>query len=146
MRNAGASSNAKRRMAEAVLDASAILALLRGEPGAEQVEGILRDALVSVVNEAEVIGRLISGGHPPQQALAVVASLPYELVELDRALSRQAGAWWGVTKPYGLSLADRCCLALAKREGLPALTADASWTEVDVGAEVRLISGRRSRR
>jgi len=132
-------------MAEVVLDASAILALLLGEPGSEQVEAILRDALVSVVNEAEVIGRLISGSQPPPQALDLVGSLPYKLIELDKELSRQAGAWWGVTKPYGLSLADRCCLALAKREGLPAMTADTAWAEVDVGVEVKLISGRRSR-
>ena len=132
-------------MAEAVLDASAILALLLGEPGSEQVEELIRDALVSVVNESEVIGRLIAGGQPAAQALDVVASLPYQLVDLDRELSRQAGAWWGITKPYGLSLADRCCLALAKREGVPAITADTAWAEVDVGVEVKLISGRRGR-
>jgi PIN domain nuclease of toxin-antitoxin system len=132
-------------MAEAVLDASAILALLRHEPGAEQVAALIRGALVSVVNEAEVVGRLISGGQPPQQALDIVGSLPYELVELDRALARQAGAWWGVTKPYGLSLADRCCLALAERERLPVLTSDAKWTELPINVEVRLFRRRMPR-
>ena len=129
-------------MAEAVLDASAILALLRSEPGSEQVAPLIADALVSVVNEAEVIGRLIWRGQTPEQALAVVAGLPYQVVDLDRDLCRQAGAWSGITKAHGLSLADRCCLALAAREGLPALTADRSWSRVALGVEVHLISGR----
>jgi PIN domain nuclease of toxin-antitoxin system len=129
-------------MAEVVLDASAILALLHSEPGAEQVAPLMEMALVSVINEAEVISRLIARGRRPEEALTIVKTLPYELVDLDRDLGRRAGAWWGVTKPQGLSLGDRCCLALAEREGLPALTADRSWSKIALGVEVRLIAGR----
>lgn len=132
-------------MTEAVLDASAILALLRGEPGSEQVAELIAEALVSVVNEAEVIGKLIARGQTPEQAREVVGTLPYKLADLDRELSRRAGSWWAVTKPQGLSLADRCCLALAERERLPAVTADTAWTKIDLDVEVRLISGRRGR-
>lgn len=129
-------------MAEVVLDASAILAVLHSEPGAEQVAPLMEMALVSVINEAEVIGRLIGRGRSPEEAVKIVKALPYELVDLDRDLSRRAGAWSGVTKPQGLSLGDRCCLALAEREGLPALTADSSWSKITLGVEVRLIPGR----
>jgi ribonuclease VapC len=129
-------------MAEAVLDASAILALLRAEPGSDQVTAVIAEALVSVINEAEVIGKLIWRGQTSEQALSTVRGLPYRLVDLDRDLCRRAGAWWGVTKPQGLSLADRCCLALAERERLPALTADGSWSKIALDVEVRLISGR----
>lgn len=131
-------------MAEVVLDASAILAMLRAEPGAEQVAEVIGEALVSVINEAEVIGKLIWRGQSPEQALQVVRSLPYKLVNLDSDLCRRAGSWWGVTKPQGLSLADRCCLALAQRERLPALTTDTGWTKIALKVDVRLISGRRS--
>ena len=130
-------------MAEAVLDASAILAVLNSEPGAEQVAPLMETALVSVINEAEVIGRLVARGRSPEGAVNIVKALPYQLVELDRDLCRRAGAWWGVTKPQGLSLADRCCLALAEREGLPALTADTSWAEINLPVRVHLICGRR---
>jgi PIN domain nuclease of toxin-antitoxin system len=130
-------------MAEAVLDASAILALLRAEPGAEQVAGVIGNALVSVINEAEVIGKLIWRGQAPEQALGIVKSLPYRLIDLDRELCRRAGSWWAVTKPQGLSLGDRCCLALAQREKLPALTTDTSWADVALGVEIRLIRQRR---
>jgi PIN domain nuclease of toxin-antitoxin system len=130
-------------MAEVVLDASAILAMLRGEPGGEQVSAVIRRALVSVINEAEVIGKLIWRGQSPEQALNVVEALPYALVDLDEELCRRAGSWWAATRPQGLSLADRCCLALAEREQLPALTGDRAWVGVSIGVEIRLLSGRR---
>jgi PIN domain nuclease of toxin-antitoxin system len=129
-------------MAEVVLDASAILALLRAEPGSEQVAEVITDALVSVINEAEVIGKLIWRGQTPAQAERAVRGLAYQLVDLDRDLCRRAGSWWAVTQPQGLSLADRCCLALAERERLPAITTDRSWSKISLGVEVRLVSGR----
>lgn len=129
-------------MAEVVLDASAILALLRSEAGSEQVDAVIADSLVSVINEAEVIGKLIWRGQSPEQAVEVVRTLPYQLVDLDKGLCQRAGSWWGVTRPQGLSIADRCCLALAEREGLPALTADSSWAKITLDVEVRLISDR----
>ena len=133
-------------MAAVVLDASAVLALVRNEPGSEQVAEVIGRALVTVVNEAEVIGKLIWRGQTPEQAVAVVQGLPYEVVDVDRELCNQAGAWWGETKAQGLSLADRCCLALAQRERLPALTTDASWARISLPVDVRLISGRRKTR
>lgn len=130
-------------MAEAVLDSSAILAVLRSEPGVEQVIAAMARSLVSVVNEAEVVSKLIWRGDTPAQALQIVAALPYETVALDRYLADRAGALWPLTKRYGLSLGDRCCLALAERERLPVLTADTIWRDVDIGVEIRMITGRR---
>jgi PIN domain nuclease of toxin-antitoxin system len=129
-------------MTEVVLDASAILTLLRNEPGAEEVVDVIENSLVSPINEAEVIGKLIQRGQTPEEALSVVENLPYRLVDLDTELCRRAGSWWAVTRPQGLSLADRCCLALAERANLPALTADRSWIGVALDVEVRLIAGR----
>lgn len=132
-------------MPRAILDASAVLALLQGEPGADEVSKIIADSLISVANEAEVIGRLISLGQSPAQALEAVDSLPYTVVDLERATSRRAGSWWGETRPQGLSLADRCCLALAERMKLPALTADRIWAKITLNVEVKLIGGRGGR-
>ena len=126
-------------MAEAVLDASAILALLRLESGWERIESVLAEGLVSVVNESEVISKLVSRGQTPSQALEVVQALPYQLVDLDAGLARRAGVVWQETKPQGLSFADRCCLALAERERLPALTTDRAWSKVSIGVKVELI-------
>jgi PIN domain nuclease of toxin-antitoxin system len=125
-------------MAEAVLDSSAILGLLWREPGFEQVAEVVGRSLVSVVNEAEVISVLIQKGDTAERALAIVRALPYEAVDLDQQLARRAGALWQSFKPRGLSLGDRCCLALAEREGLPALTSDQRWAELPIDVTVRL--------
>jgi PIN domain nuclease of toxin-antitoxin system len=109
------------------------------EPGWERIEGVLAEGLVSVVNESEVISKLIWRGQTPDQALEVVRSLPYQLVDLDKGLARRAGVLWQATKAQGLSFADRCCLALAERERLPALTTDKVWTKVSIGVKVELI-------
>ena len=44
-----------------------------------------------------------------------------------------------ITKAQGLSLADRACLVLAARLGVPALTTDRTWADTEVDAEVKLI-------
>lgn len=129
-------------MAEVILDASAILALLRLEPGFQQVADVIANGIVSVVNESEVISKLVWHGHTSEQALGVVADLPYRTVGLDRSLAQRAGLLWQLTKPQGLSFADRCCLALAEKERLPVLTADRRWAEVSMGLHIQLISGR----
>jgi len=126
-------------MAEAVLDSSAILTVLQSEPGAQQISELMDRSLVSVVNEAEVISVLIQKGSAPDHALDLVLSLPYELVDLDRKLARRAGTLWREFKPRGLSLGDRCCLALAEREGLPALTTDKRWADLSSTVDIRFI-------
>jgi ribonuclease VapC len=78
-------------VADAVLDSSAILAVLLSEPGAESVSSIMSQSLVSVANEAEVITVLIRNGSPPDRAVGLVRDLTYEIVDLDPALARTPG-------------------------------------------------------
>jgi PIN domain nuclease of toxin-antitoxin system len=126
-------------MARAVLDSSAILAVLRRESGWERVDALFGDAIVSVVNEAEVISKLIWRGDTPEAAQQTASRMPYEVVPLDRDLARRAGVLWDTTRRQGLSLGDRCCLALAEREGLPALTTDKAWANITLNVEVKII-------
>ena len=51
-------------MSEVVLDASALLALLRDEPGAAKVADAIGDARMSSVNYAEVVSHFIHAGMP----------------------------------------------------------------------------------
>jgi PIN domain nuclease of toxin-antitoxin system len=124
---------------EIVLDSSAILAVLLAEGGAEPVTQLMPRSVVSVANEAEVITVLIRNGRSPRQSIQLVRALPYTLVELDADMARRAGTLWKPVKPRGLSLGDRCCLALAERERLPVLTADGRWADLDLDVEVRLL-------
>ena len=72
-----------------------------------------------------------SGADGADRGLAAdtLLALPLIVIDLDAHLAIEAGAMLAQTKPFGLSLGDRACLALAKREGLPALTADRTWAE-----------------
>lgn len=123
-----------------VLDASALLALLRGEAGAKKVEGALAGARMSVVNMAEVASHYHKLGMPDEDVDAMLRPLPIELVPADAALAREAGRLRRHTVEGGLSLGDRFCLALAKREGLPAWTSDRKWKEIAAAAEVKVVA------
>lgn len=125
-------------MTEAVLDASAILALLKGERGGSKVAGVVADAVVGVFNEAEVVSHFVHLGAPIEEIRAMLGALPYTVAPADEALGWEAGALRAATSAAGLSLGDRFCLALAKRLGVPAYTADRAWKDVatDVGAKV----------
>ena len=128
-------------MTSFVLDASAILALLRGEPGADKVKDALDGSVMSAVNLGEVVSHYAKLGAARQDIEAMLRPLPIRLVPLDVALSYDAGMLRPITLEGGLSLGDRCCLALAKREGLPALTAERRWPLIAeaAGVTVKLI-------
>ena len=125
-----------------VLDASALLAFLSKEPGQQIVaDAIDEGAAACVGNLAEVITVLIRGGFTADEAVEVVSDLSVTRFDLDFDLSARCGVLFADTRSAGLSLGDRMCLALAIREGLPALTADRAWSAIApaVGAAVNLI-------
>jgi PIN domain nuclease of toxin-antitoxin system len=126
-------------MADVVLDASAVLAVLNGEPGAEAVWDCLPGAHLSAVNAAEVAAKLVDGGLDPETAGQSVVRLGTRLVPFEAVDVVSVADIRSVTRSAGLSLGDRACLALARRLGLPALTADRQWRGIQVGVEVRLI-------
>lgn len=126
-------------MADVVLDASAILAMLRREPGGEKVFELLPRAMISAVNYAEVASKLIDLGASRQDAAEVVEELGSKVEPLDARAALDAGLLRVSTRAHGLSLGDRACLALARARGLPAVTADRAWAAVDVGVEIVLI-------
>jgi len=123
---------------DAVLDASAFLALIRGEPGAEVVGEYRRTALSSV-NLTETVSRLIDLGMTPDAAVDVVDYYPTIVLPFDRDLALRASALRDPTRRFGLSLGDCACLALAMRESLPVLTTDRVWTSLDLNIQIRLI-------
>lgn len=123
-------------MNEVVLDASALLALLRDEPGADKVANAIADSRMSSVNFAEVVSHFIHAGMPAGEVDAMLNPLPMAIVDADHGLATIAGRLRAATADVGLSLGDRFCLALARRDGLPALTADKQWRTVADAAGV----------
>lgn len=126
-------------MTECVLDASAVLADLLDEPGAERVRAVIHGAFVSAVNYAETISKLVDKGFEPIEARKRVDELPCIVVPVEKACAAEAGMLRAATRKTGLSLGDRMCLALARQLELPALTAERLWSGLDLDVEVALI-------
>ncbi len=127
-----------------VLDASAILALLFDEPGAEAVSARHAEPLfMSAVNAAEVVSKLIDAGQEPREAIEVFRSIQdaadLAAIPFDTSQALDAAAIRAGTRDHGLSLGDRACLALARSLKLPAMTADRTWKKLRLGVEIRAI-------
>jgi PIN domain nuclease of toxin-antitoxin system len=119
-----------------VVDASALLALLNGEPGAERVAERLPAAAIGTVNLAEVVAKLADAGVPEVQLRQVLNGLGLDVHPFDMDQAWEAGLLRARTRTLGLSLGDRACLALGLALGRPVLTADRSWSKLRVGVEI----------
>jgi ribonuclease VapC len=109
-----------------VLDASALLAYLQGEEGAETVEHALSEgAVCSAINWSEVAQKVLAHGRDWSLSRTLLLShdLAIEPVLVEDA-ELAASSW---RAGQGLSIADRCCLALGERLGRDVLTADTAW-------------------
>jgi ribonuclease VapC len=126
-------------MSEVILDASALLALLNEEPGAEIVTESVAQAAVCAVNFSEVAAKLSEGGMPEDAIREALEGLGLDVVPFDRDQAYATGFLRSLTKPLGLGLGDRACLALAKKRGLTALRADRTWEKFNIGINVQVI-------
>jgi ribonuclease VapC len=124
---------------EVVLDASAAIALTDEEPGADVVDAVLDDAVISAVNLSEVIAVLIDAGFEFDRARAMVGRIGLPVIAFDEPQGLHAGRLRATTRAAGLSLGDRACLSLAEWREAAALTADGRWATLPLSTEIRLI-------
>lgn len=125
-----------------VFDASALLAVTLGEPGADRVVRFLSEAppALSALNFAEALGRYRRRGGDGGPVLRLVDAFDIEVVAFGARDAEMAAALEPTTRAKGLSLADRACLVLALTRGEPAITADRPWGELpDLGVDIVLI-------
>ncbi len=122
-----------------VLDASALLAFLHGEPGAEVVGKSLNGGLVSALNWSEIVQKSIAHGVDVRGMREDFSGLGLSIVDFTPAQAELAAALWRHTHALGLSLADRACLSLGMIRECPVVTADRAWSGLALDLEVRLI-------
>ena len=126
-------------MDEVVLDSSAIIAVLREEPGASLVRSSLGRAIINTVTLAEVVTKLADSGRSENAIQNTLADLDIRVVPFDQDQAFRAGMLRPVTRKDGLSLGDRACLALAQSTALTVLTADRAWADIPVDINIQLI-------
>lgn len=118
-----------------VLDASALLAYLSGEPGADVVEDNLDGAVIGAANWSEVLQKLHSRGADWEIAAALLESLSMKVEAVSVRDAELAAKMWRLDS--GLSLGDRLCLALTSRLDAVALTADRAWGQSERVHQIR---------
>lgn len=127
-------------MNKVVLDASAILAIIQRERGAEKLTAeIMRGALVGTVNLAEVQTKLVKGGYSAGQAWEDALSLVHGVEIFTGEQAKIAGTLIQKTERFGLSLGDRACLALAIALNAPVYTTEQAWRDLKVGVPIHVI-------
>ncbi len=129
-------------MRRSALDASAILAALFREPGADRVEECLEQGIVSAVNLTEIAAKLADRGLTARQAEDLQVPLNLTVHAFDELAALTAASLRTRTRSIGLSLGDRACLALGLTEGIPVVTTDCGWAGVADELDVDLILAR----
>ena len=124
---------------QVVLDASALLAALHGEPGGYAVANQLEIAAICTVNLSEVIQRSLARGVEIDGLRDDLVAVGLTIIPFTAGDAETAAKLWSATHSLGLSLGDRACLALAQRLRLPAITADKVWGQLRISIPIQVI-------
>ena len=126
-----------------VLDASALLAVTKGEKGAETVMELIEanDCVISSVNMAEVATRMLDLGLPLNELKRALGLFNMDVIDFNEEQAVTCAELRPLTKSAGLSLGDRACLGLAKLMDGTAVTSDRPWMAIAeaVGVKVLII-------
>lgn len=126
-------------MNSCVLDASALLAVIAIESGWERAVRWLPGAAISAVNLSEVAAKLAERGVPIDDAEYRLSQYELNVLAFDQSLAYAAAGLRPLTRSLGLSFGDRACLATARHLGLPAITAEREWGQLQIGVTIETI-------
>lgn len=125
-------------MSKFVLDSSAVTAVMRAEPGSENILPYLNGSLISCVNLAELFSLARSRGSAPEVDAAAVRQMQLVTKPFDDLQAMTAAGLIAKTENGNIGFADRACLALAITQQMPVLTGDRAWLKYDLGIDIRL--------
>ena len=119
-------------MTSVVFDASAVVAVLRDEPGANTIAPFCGDGLLSAVNLQEAIKILRGRGFSAKGVAYMIETLDLEIIPHNEIDAYQAAELVQATQQFGSGLGDRTCMALAISKGVPAITTDRAWAKLSI--------------
>jgi len=123
-----------------ILDASALLALIQEETGAEIIKPLLKFSVMSAVNVTETLSVLQRTNISPEEGLTLITDIVTTIVPFDLEQAEQVAKLHPLVQLQGLSLADRACIALGIKLQIPIYTADRIWDELKLdNIDIRLI-------
>jgi PIN domain nuclease of toxin-antitoxin system len=123
-----------------ILDASALLALIQEETGAEIIKPLLKFSVMSAVNVTETLSVLQRTNISPEEGLTLITDIVTTIVPFDLEQAAQVAKLHPLVQPQGLSLADRACIVLGIKLQIPIYTADRIWDEIKLdNIDIRLI-------
>ena len=123
-----------------ILDASALLALIQEETGAEIIKPLLKFSVMSAVNVTETLSVLQRTNISPEEGRTLITDIITTIVPFDLEQAEQVAKLHPLVQPQGLSLADRACIALGIKLQIPIYTADRIWAELKLdNIDIRLI-------
>lgn len=124
-----------------VLDASAVLAFLYQEPGADDIASRINGSLISSVNFSEVLQKAKAEGFDLDEVASLLRAMVEGVVPFDDAMAVDTALLWDTTRSAGLSLADRACLALSASIGGVAVTTDTAWSALVIpNGDIHVVS------
>ena len=116
-----------------ILDASALIALLKSEPYSEKLKEVLPFSVMSTINVAEVAKYFVEKHNIAISVIkSAIESNLYEVIPFDAEQAYISAELITITKKYGLSIGDRACLALGMTKGYPVYTADKIWANLNI--------------
>ncbi len=125
---------------QTILDSSALLAALRGEVGASEIMEIIDNGThMTTVNLAEVITKLYHYKTTREEIDELIYDLPIHFIDVDKELAQLSSSYYPQARKFGLSLADKICLAAAQRGNYTAVTTDEIWAKMDLDIKVQVI-------
>jgi ribonuclease VapC len=120
-----------------VVDASVVLAWLQDEPASDRAEPLLMEGVIGAANWSEVLQKSRQHGVDTELVARLLVSFGLGVADVTQPDAEQAALLW--RKGSGLSLADRLCIALGLRRGLPVATTDRHWLGQHEAPELLLL-------
>jgi len=122
-----------------VLDASAVLTYLHQEPGWETVRSVIGESSISAVNWSEVAQKIKQKGMDIVTVRSLLEELGLIIAPFSVEQAELAAHLWDQGKEFGLSMADRVCLAFAMQQQTPVFAADREWVKLQLNIDIRLL-------